>query len=194
MAALPPVAYIRAAFRMSSALTPAYFATSSGLLRGSETNSAHSRYSSGSQRSLMNRSFASPSVTITWAMADSTATLVPGRSGRCTVGLDMGRAHDVGAARVDDDQLGALAQALLEARADNRMTIGRIAADDEHHIGIFDGVEILRAGGGAEGGAEAVAGRRVADARAGIDIIIAEARRGSASARGRFPRWCSATR
>ena len=36
-------------------------------------------------------------------------------------------------------------------------------------------VEILRAGRGAEGRLQAIAGRRVADARAGIDIVVAEA-------------------
>ena len=35
--------------------------------------------------------------------------------------------------------------------------------------------EILRAGRGAEGLVEAVAGRRVAHARAGVDVIVAEA-------------------
>ena len=40
---------------------------------------------------------------------------------------------------------------------------------------VLDRVEILRAGRGAEGGLEAVAGRRMADARAGIDVVVAEA-------------------
>ena len=39
--------------------------------------------------------------------------------------LDVGRAHDVDAARIDDDELGALAQALLHARGEDRMAIGR---------------------------------------------------------------------
>ena len=42
-------------------------------------------------------------------------------------------------------------------------------------VGVLDRVEILRAGRGAEGGRQAVAGRRVADARAGIDVVVAEA-------------------
>ena len=87
----------------------------------------------------------------------------------------MRRAHQLRAARIDDDELGALAQPLLDLRADDRMRVGRIAADDENDIGLVDGVEILRAGGRAEGLAEAIAGRRMADARARVDIIIAEA-------------------
>ncbi len=42
-------------------------------------------------------------------------------------------------------------------------------------VGVLDRVEILRARRGAEGRLEAVAGRRMADARAGIDIVVAEA-------------------
>ena len=41
-------------------------------------------------------------------------------------------------------------------------------------VGVFDGIEILRAGRGAEGGGQAIARRRMADARAGIDIVVAE--------------------
>ena len=110
------------------------------------------------------------------------------------VGLDMRRAHEVDAARIDDDQLGALAQPLLHARGEHRVAVGRVGADDHDHVGMLDRVEILGAGRGAEGGLEAIAGRRVADPRAGIDIVVAEGRRGPASGRGRSPRWCSATR
>ncbi len=54
------------------------------------------------------------------------------------------------------------------------MSVGRVGADDHDHVGLFDRVEILRAGRGAVGGLQAIAGRRMADARARIDIIIAE--------------------
>ena len=65
-------------------------------------------------------------------------------------GLDMRHAHQVDAARIDHDQLGAFAQPALHARGEHRMTIGRIGADDHDHVGLIDGVEILRAGRGAE--------------------------------------------
>ena len=55
------------------------------------------------------------------------------------------------------------------------MRVGRIGADHHDHVGVLDRVEILRAGRGAEGGGEAIAGRRVADAGAGVDIVVAEA-------------------
>ena len=45
----------------------------------------------------------------------------------------------------------------------------------EDDVGLVDRVEILRAGRGAEGLVEAIAGRRMADARAGVDVIVAEA-------------------
>ena len=86
----------------------------------------------------------------------------------------MRRAHQIDAARIDDDQLRALAQPLLHARGEDRMRVGRIGADHHDDIGLVDRVEILRAGRGAEGLAETVAGRRMADARAGIDVVVAE--------------------
>ena len=52
---------------------------------------------------------------------------------------------------------------------------GRIGADDHDDVGVLDGVEVLRAGRRAVGLAEAIAGRRMADARAGIDVVVAEA-------------------
>ena len=55
------------------------------------------------------------------------------------------------------------------------MRVGRIGADDEDHVGFVDRLEILRAGGRAKRLAEAIAGRRMADARAGVDIVVAEA-------------------
>jgi len=54
--------------------------------------------------------------------------------------------------------------------------IGRVGADDQDDIGMIDGGEILRAGRCAERDAEPIAGRRVAHAGTGIDIIVAESR------------------
>src|SRR5258706_1065517 len=55
------------------------------------------------------------------------------------------------------------------------MAIGRIGADDHHHVGMLDGIEVLRAGRGAERAGQAVTGRGMADARAGVDVVVAEA-------------------
>ena len=57
-------------------------ASASGEWRGSATKAAQSRYSSQSQRWRTKVSSARPSVTMTCAIAVSTATLVPGCSGR----------------------------------------------------------------------------------------------------------------
>src|SRR5215475_3172189 len=89
-------------------------------------------------------------------------------------GIDMRRPHHLGAAWVDHDQLRALAETLLHARGKYRVRRRRICSDDDDDVALFDRVEILRAGRGAEGLAKSIAGRRVADARAGIDVIIAE--------------------
>ena len=90
------------------------------------------------------------------------------------VGLDVRRAHQVDAARIGDDQLRALAQAALHLRGEHRMAVGRIGADDHDHVGLHDRIEILRAGRFAERVLQAVAGRRMADARAGVDVVVAE--------------------
>jgi hypothetical protein len=44
----------------------------------------------------------------------------------------------------------------------------------DDHVGRHHAVEILRAGGGAEGLAEAIAGRRMAHPRAGVGVVVAE--------------------
>ena len=90
------------------------------------------------------------------------------------VGRDMGRSDDVDPARIGDDQLRALAQALLHARSEDRVAVGRVRADDQDDVGLGDRLEVLRAGGGAQRRLQAIAGRRVADAGAGIDIVVAE--------------------
>ncbi len=89
-------------------------------------------------------------------------------------GFDMGGANDVGSARIDHDQFGAGAQALLQSRSEHRMAVGRIGADDHHDVGMLDGIEILGAGGGAEGARQTIAGRGMADAGAGIDVVVAK--------------------
>ena len=55
-----------------------------------------------------------------------------------------------------------------------RVRGGGIGADDDGDVGILDGIEILRAGRRAVSLAEAVSGRRVADAGAGVDVVVAE--------------------
>jgi hypothetical protein len=52
--------------------------------------------------------------------------------------LHMRHAHQVDAARIDDNQFGALAQPLLHARREHRMPIGRIGADQHHHVRLLD--------------------------------------------------------
>ena len=79
-------------------------------------------------------------------------------------------------------------------RGEDRVAVGRVGADHQDDVGLLDGLEILRAGRGAEGRLQAVAGRRVADAGAGIDIVVAEAGADQLLDEDRSPRWCSARR
>ena len=92
--------------------------------------------------------------------------------------LDMRGPHDVGAARIDDDQLGPLAQALLQAAGKDRMAVRRVGPDDQHHVGLFHAVEILRPGRGAEGLAQPVSRGRMAHPRAGVGVVVQEHRTG----------------
>jgi hypothetical protein len=69
----------------------------------------------------------------------------------------MRRAHEVDPAGVDDDEARALAQPPLHARCEDRMPVRGIRADHHDHVRVGDGCEILRSGGGAERGLEAVA-------------------------------------
>ena len=50
-----------------------------------------------------------------------------------------------------------------------------LAPITQDHVGLLDRLEVLRAGRRAEGRLQAVAGRRMADARAGVDVVVAEA-------------------
>ena len=45
------------------------------------------------------------------------------------------------AARINDDELGAAFRRLLEEGRGDGMVLGRIGADDHHHIGMLDLVE-----------------------------------------------------
>ena len=58
------------------------------------------------------------------------------------------------------------------------MRVGRIGADHHDDVGLLDAVEILRACRGAEGLAQSVSGRRMADPGAGIGVVVAERRAG----------------
>ena len=87
----------------------------------------------------------------------------------------MRRAHKVDASRIDDDDLCTLANRLLHLRGEDGVPVGRVGANQQDYVGLFNAVEGLRTRGGAECLLQAVTGRRVADARAGIDIVIVEA-------------------
>ena len=54
------------------------------------------------------------------------------------------------------------------------MAIGRVGTEHDHAISEVDTVEVLRAGRFSERCFQAIAGRRVADARTGVDIVVAK--------------------
>ncbi len=75
---------MRAASRMRSAGTPVIASAASGELRSSETKAFHCANEGASQRSATYASRTMPSLTITWASAFMSATLLPGFNCRCT--------------------------------------------------------------------------------------------------------------
>ena len=87
-----------------------------------------------------------------------------------------GDLHQIDPARVGDDQLRAVPQPALHLRSEHRVRIRRIGADDHDHVGLFHRIEVLRSGGSAESGLESVAGRRMADTRARVGVVVAERR------------------
>ena len=87
---------------------------------------------------------------------------------------NMRRTHHVDAARIGNDQLGTFAQAALHTRRENGMPVRRVGTDDDDDIGLGDRGEILCARRSAESLAEAIAGGRVANAGAGVDVVILE--------------------
>ncbi len=97
-----------------------------------------------------------------------------GPQGQVMARLDVRHAHEIDAARVDHDEPRAGAQPPLHLRGEDGVRVGRVGADHHHHVRVVDGVEVLGAGRRAEGGLEAVAGRRVAHARARVDVVAAE--------------------
>ena len=89
-------------------------------------------------------------------------------------GADVRAVHHFGAARVDDDQLRPFAQALFQARRKDRVARGGVGPDHDGHIGMFHRIKVLRAGRGAQSLAQAIAGGRMADPRAGVSVVVQE--------------------
>ena len=72
------------------------------------------------------------------------------------------------------NQPGPGAQSLFQLAGKDGMAVRRVGADHDHHVGMLDAIEILRARRGTEGLAQAIAGGRMAHPRAGIDIVRSE--------------------
>ncbi len=117
-----------------------------------------------------------PSVTMTCASALSMRDIGAGPQRQVIVGLDMRHAHQVDAARVDRRSAWRPARSRFFMREANTgwASVG-LAPITRITSALLDGVEILRAGRRAERRLQAIAGRRVADAGAGVDVVVAEA-------------------
>ena len=54
------------------------------------------------------------------------------------------------------------------------MPVGGVRAHHQHHVGVLDQIELVGAGRSAEGGFQPVARGRMADAGAGVGVVVAE--------------------
>lgn len=63
----------------------------------------------------------------------------------------MRGADQIDLARVDHDEFCAFTQALLHARCEDRVSIGWVGTNEQNDVGVFDRLEVLGAGGSAEG-------------------------------------------
>src|SRR5689334_1242024 len=88
--------------------------------------------------------------------------------------VDVWRVNEIGYARIDDNQLRALAQTTLHLRAEDRVAIRRVGADDHDDVRVFNRIERLGARGLTDGVLQAIARWRMADACASIDVIRTE--------------------
>ena len=156
-------------------------------------NSAHCSKSATSHRSATKASSTRPSVTMTCADGIDDRDVRPGAQLEVVDGLDVRCAHEVGAPRVDDDELGALAQPALHPGGEDRVGVGRVRAD--HHDARRPRrprrspacrPRCRRSASGRSRWGSGRPGRR-------CRRCCCRRRHGPSSARRRPPRWCSAT-
>ena len=76
--------------------------------------------------------------------------------------------------RVDRHEPQPAQRGLLDPRADDRMALRRVRADDDRRARRLDVVERAGRPGVSERGAQRIRGRRVADARAVVDVVRAD--------------------
>ncbi len=87
----------------------------------------------------------------------------------------IGEARQVRAARIGDDQLGAVAHRVLDPARRDRMIDGRVGADQDHHLGLADVDHRVGHRPRADPFQQRRHRRRMAQPRAMVDVIAAEA-------------------
>ncbi len=83
--------------------------------------------------------------------------------------------REIDAARVGDDQVGAAADGVLDPGGGDRMVGRRVGPDDEDEVGVRDVAHGVRHGGRADALEQRRHARRMAQARAVIDVVRAQA-------------------
>jgi hypothetical protein len=140
--------------------------TSSGEYFGCDTKAFQALYSSGSHRSVLGHDDVRQAV--------DQRNVGSGLQLKMVVGFNMRRPNEIDGTRIQDDELCALAQSLLHSRRKYGMPVGRIRADDHDHICLVDRGKFLCAGRRTKRGLQAIAGWRVANPGACIDVVVIE--------------------
>jgi hypothetical protein len=104
--------------------------------------------------------------------------------------LTCGEFDEIDAARIDDDQFRPPRRRRFFINEPNTgwPSVG-FAPMTTIDVGLHHRVEGLRTGDSPSVCLETVAGRRMTDAGAGVDVVVARSRRARASGRDRFPRF-----
>ena len=93
-------------------------------------------------------------------------------NGKVKIGFHVRCTHQLNTTWVNNDKVCALAQSSLEPRPKDGVCFRGIGPHNHNDVSIRDRREVLRARGLSKCLLQAVAGGRMADARAGVDIVV----------------------
>ena len=112
--------------------------------------------------------------TMTCAEAVEDRDIGSGAEREVDIGAAVRAVDRLGPARIDDDELRALANAAFHHRAEHRMAFGGIRADHHDDVRLQHRIEVLARSTRPNRGREPELGWRVADTRTVVDVVVAE--------------------
>ena len=84
----------------------------------------------------------------------------------------MRRTDDFNATRIDNDKVSTLSQSFLQARPKYRVRFCGVGSHHNNHVSVGNGSKVLCSSGLTQGLLQTIASWGVADASAGIDVVI----------------------